>query len=52
MANAAIYARFSCSKQREESIDDQVRVCRDAGCDGVCANIVPMGGGFGIRVAA
>lgn len=26
---AAIYARFSCSKQREASIDDQLRVCRD-----------------------
>ncbi len=25
---AAIYARFSCSKQREASIDDQVRECR------------------------
>lgn len=25
-----IYARFSCSKQREESIEDQVRVCTDA----------------------
>lgn len=30
MANAVIYARFSSSKQREESIEDQVRVCRDA----------------------
>lgn len=30
MSNAVIYARFSCSKQREESIEDQVRVCRDA----------------------
>ena len=29
---AAIYARFSCSKQREASIDDQVRECR-AYCD-------------------
>ena len=26
---AAIYARFSCSKQREASIDDQLRVCRE-----------------------
>lgn len=26
---AVIYARFSCSKQREASIDDQLRVCRD-----------------------
>ena len=26
---AAIYARFSCEKQREESIEDQVRVCRE-----------------------
>lgn len=25
---AVIYARFSCSKQREASIDDQLRVCR------------------------
>lgn len=25
---AAIYARFSCSKQREASIEDQLRVCR------------------------
>ena len=30
MANAVIYARFSCSKQREESIEDQVRICTDA----------------------
>lgn len=30
MPNAVIYARFSCSKQREESIEDQVRVCREA----------------------
>lgn len=28
MARAVIYARFSCDRQREESIDDQVRVCR------------------------
>lgn len=27
--DAVIYARFSCSKQREESIEDQERVCRD-----------------------
>ena len=27
MSNAAIYARFSSHSQREESIDDQVRVC-------------------------
>lgn len=26
---AVIYARFSCSKQREESIEDQIRVCRE-----------------------
>ena len=26
---AVIYARFSCSKQREASIDDQLRVCRE-----------------------
>ncbi len=26
---AAIYARFSCSKQREASIEDQLRVCRE-----------------------
>lgn len=26
---AVIYARFSCNKQREASIDDQLRVCRD-----------------------
>lgn len=26
---AAIYARFSCSKQREASIEDQIRVCRE-----------------------
>lgn len=30
MSLAVIYARFSCSKQREESIEDQVRVCREA----------------------
>lgn len=29
MNKAAIYARFSCSKQREASIDDQLRVCRE-----------------------
>ena len=28
MTTAAIYARFSSSRQREESIEDQVRVCR------------------------
>ena len=27
--NAVIYARFSCSKQREASIEDQIRVCRE-----------------------
>ena len=27
--DAAIYARYSSSKQREESIEDQVRVCRE-----------------------
>lgn len=26
---AAVYARFSSDNQREQSIDDQVRVCRD-----------------------
>ena len=26
---AVVYARFSCSKQREASIDDQLRVCRE-----------------------
>lgn len=30
MPNAAIYARFSCSRQRSESIEDQVRVCTAA----------------------
>lgn len=29
VGTAVIYARFSCSKQREASIDDQLRVCRD-----------------------
>ncbi len=31
MANktAVIYARFSCSKQREASIEDQLRICRE-----------------------
>lgn len=29
MKRAVIYARFSCSKQREASIDDQIRVCSD-----------------------
>lgn len=29
MSTAVIYARFSCSKQREASIDDQVRVCTE-----------------------
>ena len=28
MNKAVIYARFSCSKQREASIEDQLRVCR------------------------
>ena len=28
MHTAVIYARFSCSKQREASIEDQLRVCR------------------------
>lgn len=26
---AVIYARFSSERQRDESIDDQVRVCRE-----------------------
>lgn len=30
MATAAIYARYSSAGQREESIEDQVRVCRAA----------------------
>ncbi len=29
MKTAVIYARFSCSKQREASIDDQLRVCTE-----------------------
>ena len=29
MKTAVIYARFSCSKQREASIEDQIRVCTD-----------------------
>ena len=29
MKAAVIYARFSCSKQREASIEDQLRVCRE-----------------------
>lgn len=29
MAKAVIYARFSCSKQREASIEDQLRVCHE-----------------------
>lgn len=29
MNKAVIYARFSCSKQREASIDDQLRICRE-----------------------
>lgn len=29
MSRAAIYARFSCSKQREASIEDQLRVCHE-----------------------
>ena len=29
MTKAAIYARFSSSRQREESIADQVRVCTE-----------------------
>ena len=29
MRKAVIYARFSCSKQREASIEDQVRVCTE-----------------------
>ena len=30
MGNVAIYARYSSAGQREESIEDQVRVCREA----------------------
>jgi len=26
---AAVYARFSSDNQREQSIEDQIRVCRD-----------------------
>lgn len=26
---AVIYARFSCNRQREASIEDQLRVCRE-----------------------
>jgi len=29
MKTAVIYARFSCSKQREASIDDQIRACQE-----------------------
>ena len=29
MASAVIYARYSSSGQREESIEDQVRVCTE-----------------------
>ena len=29
MKTAVIYARFSCSKQREASIEDQLRVCKE-----------------------
>lgn len=29
MSRAVIYARFSCSKQREASIEDQLRVCHE-----------------------
>lgn len=29
MSKAVIYARFSCSKQREASIEDQLRVCHE-----------------------
>ena len=28
MTTAAVYARFSSERQREESIADQLRVCR------------------------
>ena len=27
--NAVIYARFSCDRQREESIEGQLRECRE-----------------------
>ena len=30
MARAVIYARYSSHSQRDESIEDQVRVCREA----------------------
>ncbi len=29
MTKAAIYARYSCDKQNETSIDDQIRLCRE-----------------------
>lgn len=29
MKTAVIYARFSCSKQREASIEDQLRICKE-----------------------
>jgi predicted site-specific integrase-resolvase len=31
--NAVIYARYSSNRQREESIEDQLRVCHGAGID-------------------
>lgn len=34
---AVIYARFSCSKQREASIEDQLRVCREWCAREACA---------------
>ena len=30
MSAAAIYARYSSDLQREASIEDQIRICRDA----------------------
>ena len=35
MTRVAIYARFSTEMQREASIEDQVRLCRErANCEG------------------
>ena len=29
MQNAVVYARYSCDKQQEQSIEGQLRVCKD-----------------------
>ena len=39
MDKTAIYTRFSSSKQREASIEDQLRICRDW-CDRECYEVV------------